>query len=67
VFQSTASIACSWLIVCVSRTAMAPRSATFVRSIRSGDRGERDDEDGDGGGHAGTRADQSSRLTCRGA
>ena len=29
-----------------------------------GDHGERDDEDGDGSGHAETRADQSSRLTC---
>ena len=34
-FQSIASIACSWLIVCVTSTAMAPSSATFVRSILS--------------------------------
>ena len=35
VFQSIASTATSWSIVCVSRTRTAPSSATFVRSTRS--------------------------------
>jgi hypothetical protein len=35
VLKSTASIARSWSIVCVSRTSVAPSSATFVRSTRS--------------------------------
>ena len=34
-FQSTASIAASWLIVCVTRTRIAPSSATLVRWMRS--------------------------------
>ena len=35
VLKSIASTACSWSIVCVSRTSVAPSSATFVRSTRS--------------------------------
>jgi hypothetical protein len=35
VFQSIASIATCWSIVCVSSTRQAPTSATLVRSSRS--------------------------------
>ena len=52
VLKSTASIACSWSSVCVSRISVAPSSATFVRSTRSEaiDR-ERGDEQDHGEGH----------------
>ena len=67
-FQSTASIACSWLIVCVTSTAIAPSSATFVRSILSvAIVASAMTKMAIGSGHAETRADQSSRLTCEGA
>ncbi len=65
VFQSTASIA----VVLADRLRQqdgdgAEQSDLGPVDPLGGDHGERDDEDGDGSGHAGTRADQSSRLTC---